>query len=269
MRYLTGHSVLVVCCLIVCSMTQVGCTFDGLVPAFRAGDRSLPRELRSSSDRGLRDAPRVAMAATQPVGAAPDVSFTQSVVALPEKAINLITGRSPVAAALDLDHPNADRRRTAINSIVRQPFGKGLPYTDVYRSMALLDVDQTVRAIAVRALSRSNDPGAKPVLIRALGDGHPDVRLEAAKALSNIPDAAAEVPLRRMLLNAQESVDVRIAAAEALRHYNSLDSSRALIAQLNGENFALAWQARRSLYRLTDGTDFRYNEANWLAFLTK
>jgi HEAT repeats len=251
----------------LCGLT--GCTFDGLAPAFREGDRSLPNDLRSSSDRGNRDAPRVAMAATQPVGAAPEATLTQTLVQLPARAINLITGRSPVAAALDLDHPNPDRRRQAIYSIVKQPFGKGLPYTDVYRSMALLDTDQTVRAAAVRALSRSNDPGAKPVLIRALSDGHPSVRLEAAKALSNIPDAAAEAPLRRMVANRDETWDVRIAAADALRHYKSLDTSRTLVSQLNGENFALAWQSRRSLYRITDGSDFRYDEAGWLGFLTQ
>jgi len=223
--------------------TQLGCTFDGLVPAFRAGDRSLPRELRSSSDRGDKDRPAIAIGTTQPTGKSTE-SFTSSVgqalIDLPEKTINLITGRSPVAAAIDLDSPSPDRRRQAVTKIVGQGFGKGLPYTDVYRGMSLLDTDHTVRAAAIRALSRSRDPGAKPVFVRGLSDGDASVRLEAAKALSRAPDASAELALRKVLQDPQESPEVRIAAAEALRHYGSLDSARALVSQLNGQNFAIA-----------------------------
>jgi len=61
--------------------------------------------------------------------------------------------------------------------------------------------------------------------------------------------------------------DVRIAAAEAMKHYRSADAARALIGQLSGREFGLAWQAHNSLVRIT-GKDLRYDEAAWLTYMT-
>ena len=66
--------------------------------------------------------------------------------------------------------------------------------------------------------------------------------------------------------NPNENRDVRIAAADALRHYRSLDVARALIAQLSSREFGLAWQSRRSLKNLT-GKDLHYDESAWLDYV--
>jgi hypothetical protein len=94
------------------------------------------------------------------------------------------------------------------------------------------------------------------------------VRLEAAKALANLPDPAAAPALIRALARPDEARDVRIAAADALRHYPNLEVARALVAQLAGRDFGVAWQARQSLKHMTGKSGLRYDEATWLGYLT-
>ena len=93
------------------------------------------------------------------------------------------------------------------------------------------------------------------------------MRLEAAKALANIPDPNASAPLLKLVDSAPEPRDVRIAAADALRHYRQLDVARTLVNTLNGRDFSVAWQARKSLTRMT-GSDYAYDETAWLNYLT-
>jgi HEAT repeat protein len=105
------------------------------------------------------------------------------------------------------------------------------------------------------------------VFVKALEDSSPLVRQEAAPALANIPDPNAAAPLARLVANPQEPRDVRIAAADGLKHYRTLDAGRALVGTLTSRDFGVAWQSRRSLIRLT-GRDLKYDEAQWLQFLT-
>ena len=58
---------------------------------------------------------------------------------------------------------------------------------EVYRTTAQFDADGLVRATAVRALNRVRDASSGAIFVAALGDGDPQVRLEAAKALANMP----------------------------------------------------------------------------------
>src|SRR5690606_20332463 len=124
-----------------------------------------------------------------------------------------------------------------------------------------------VRATALRALNRSRDASASEVFVAALSDVDPGVRLEAAKALVNLPTEAASAKLLELARNPREDLDVRIAAIDALRHYKTVEVGRTLAAMLLERHFALAWQARRSLVDLT-GTDLRYDEGAWLQYIT-
>ena len=119
----------------------------------------------------------------------------------------------------------------------------------------------------LRALNRARDQDATPVFIKALSDQNDQVRLEAAKALANVPDPNAVGPLTSIVNNDSDNKDVRIAAADALRNYRSLDVARALVSTLGGRDFGVAWQSRQTLRKLT-GHDMRYDEAAWLAYLT-
>jgi HEAT repeat protein len=80
-------------------------------------------------------------------------------------------------------------------------------------------------------------------------------------------DPNAVAPLITLLQNPNEDRDVRIAAADALKHYRTIDVGRALVDTLDSRDFGVAWQSHRSLVRLT-GKDLRYDEGAWLSYLT-
>lgn len=173
---------------------------------------------------------------------------------------------SRVEALRGLDSASADVRRKSINELVERPVGTRPPILQRYAEIARSDSDELVRATAIRALNRARDASATPVFIEALDEQSVLIRLEAAKALANLPDERAIPKLARLVAGELEDKDVRIAAADALKHYETVDVARSLIAQLGGRDFGVAWQSRRSLMRMT-GADHRYDEAAWLAFI--
>lgn len=187
--------------------------------------------------------------------------------ALPHQMLAFAGGDNAARAVrLMQNERSADARRRGINDLLRWDFAQNGPYVKRYRQIARDDADPSVRATAIRALSRCRDPEARPTFIEALGDSSERVRLEAAKALVNLPDPAAAEPLVRIVSDANEDRDVRIAAAEALNHYRKIEVARALTSRLNERDFSVAWHARRSLRRLT-GKDFRFDEAAWLEYI--
>jgi hypothetical protein len=103
--------------------------------------------------------------------------------------------------------------------------------------------------------------------VAALSESEWLVRLEAAKALVNLPDPDAVRPLLDILGNENEQLDVRIAAADALQHYRSLEVGRMLVGALQERSFGIAWQARRSLIAMTRH-DLGYDQGQWLNYLT-
>jgi len=173
-----------------------------------------------------------------------------------------------------------DARREAVAAIVTQwPWGKNAPYVDYYKKHAQLDLDPTVRAMCIRALNICRDASSTKIFITCLQDENEQIRLEAAKALANIPDPEAVGPLEDMLTGSRvtltpdghhmlvpESKDVRVAAADALRQYRKLDVARILVGYLSEQDFGVAWQSRQSLITLT-GQDLRYDQSAWLNYL--
>jgi HEAT repeat protein len=124
-----------------------------------------------------------------------------------------------------------------------------------------------VRATAIRALNRSRDAGATDIFVSSLDDQNDLIRLEAAKALANIPDERAVPSLVKIATNPNENRDLRIAAIDALKHYRTLQIARTLIGVVTERDFAVAWQARRSLKKMT-GKDLYYDESAWLQYIT-
>jgi hypothetical protein len=178
------------------------------------------------------------------------------------------SGKTPRNAAVKMeDQYFPDERREGINELVKHDFGRREPYTKRYDQIAKLDDDWLVRATAIRALNRARDRSATPTFIAALSDKNEQVRLEACKALVHMPDENAEPGLVRIVQDPNEVRDVRIAAAEALQHYRTLEVARALTNNLAGRDFGVAWQSHQTLILLT-GHDLRYDEAAWLAYLT-
>ena len=151
--------------------------------------------------------------------------------------------------------------------LVGYRFGRKEPYTKRYAQIATEPVDYTVRAGAMRALNYSRSRQDTEAFMLGLDDAEPAVRLEAAKALANLP---VEKSVAKLIehLNTDNNKDVRIACADALRNFKTLDVTRALIAVLGDRDFGVSWQARTSLNLMT-GRDFRYDESAWLDYLAK
>lgn len=172
------------------------------------------------------------------------------------------------------DPTSADNRRIGMNDLVEFGFLKhetpiekrtAETFEKRCRQIAQFDTDFTVRAIAIRTENRARDARATAIFIQQLNDKNELVRLEAAKALANIPDVNAAPTLITVMTDRDESRDVRVAAADALKHYRTLPAERALCSALHDRSFAVAWQARRSLEHMTL-RDFQYDEAAWLGY---
>jgi thioredoxin-like negative regulator of GroEL len=185
-----------------------------------------------------------------------------------QRFTDYISGNTPRKAAVQMEDPYfPDERREGINALVERDFGKRDPYLKRYEQIAQFDEDWLVRATAIRALNRARDRSATPIFIKALDDKNDRVRTEAAKALANVPDENAIPALVQIVNDTAQDKDLRIAAADALKHYHSLEVARALVNNLGARDFGVAWQSRQTLRSLT-GKDLRYDEAAWLAYLT-
>ncbi len=172
----------------------------------------------------------------------------------------------PEAVKMSEDPIFPDERRIGISAMARADEGKLAPATQAY-AKATNDTDWLVRSTAVRALNQSRSTEALPLIIGKLKDEHPRVRLEAAKALVNMPDDAAVTPLIKIVSSDLEDRDVRLAAAQALGSYKRLDVSRTLVGQLGQRDYGIAFESRLSLRKIT-GRDYMYDEPAWLEYLT-
>jgi hypothetical protein len=202
---------------------------------------------------------------------------------MPNRLIDYYFGQTPARYAQMMeDDKSPDQRRTGILRLAADyEFARKEPYTRRYWQIAQGDPDALVRVAAVRALNRSRQPSVTPIAIKYLDDASPLLRLEAAKALANVPDPKAVNVLLKHLaptidvrgeggrLELQpESRDVRVACADALRNYPTKDVAKALVDVLDEKDFEISWQARKSLILMT-GHDYRYNQPKWREYFLK
>lgn len=184
------------------------------------------------------------------------------------RVTNAATGRTPIAAAVQLENQQSpDQRRMGLTRLSNDSAGRRAPYTTRYQQIAQSDSDWLVRATAIRALNRSRDASATPIFIRGLSDENDIVRVESAKALVHLIDTDAVAPLLAKVNDANENRDVRIWSADALRNYRTLEVARTLANQLTSREFGVAWQAHESLMTIT-GTNLGYDETAWLNYFT-
>ncbi|HZL36349.1 MAG TPA: HEAT repeat domain-containing protein [Tepidisphaeraceae bacterium] len=182
--------------------------------------------------------------------------------------IKWLSGDRPDKAyTLLLDKASPDNRRIGMNKLEKFGFASNPAFQAKCRLLATTDADETVRASAIRGENLARDRKAASIFIESLQSPNEWVRLEACKALANVPDVKAVEPLVQLLNNPEQSRDVRIAAADALKHYRSLTAARALSGALADRQFDVAWQALRSLRYLTS-KNFGYDEGQWLSYFT-
>ena len=181
-------------------------------------------------------------------------------------AVGLKPGPTPgdYARLVVTEGKTPDARIRGINGLAAREFGREGPYTDAYAVLAESAADPLVRATAVRALNRSRSIEHAALFVRSLDDEAARVRLEAAKALVNVPAEGAAEPLLARVADGDEELDVRIAAVSALRHYDRPEVRERLAALLDGEEFSLAFQARVALAAMV-GEDRGYDPAAYLA----
>lgn len=183
-------------------------------------------------------------------------------------AVNYFQGNTPGRYARLMEDENSpDNRRLGISELAKKDFARKPPYTTRYQQIYQSDPDPMVRAMAIRSLNVSRDESASALYIRALNDVDTQVRLEGAKALGNMPNDGGIDGLLKLLNAPEESQDVRIAAAAALRHYHRRDVATALVGLLDERQFGIAWQARRSLKTIA-GVDYAYDAPAWLQYIS-
>jgi hypothetical protein len=170
------------------------------------------------------------------------------------------------AAKKMADTTSADKRVEGTLRLVDFDFARRGIYLKGYAYEARDTEDFTVRAAGLRALNRCRAQGYTWLFLQALNDDQPMVRLEAADALGNIPDASAVPLLEVHLGDAEPDPSVRVASAEALRNFPTNEVKHALVDELEDHDFGVAWQSRQSLELMT-GQDFRYDPKAWLNYL--
>ncbi len=182
---------------------------------------------------------------------------------------NFMTGDTPFDQAKNMLSPKyPDLRRQAIMYLSKHEYGRQDPYLKYYAEMARNDPDYTVRAMAIRALNRARDKSVTTIYLTALDDKNELVRLEGAKALANIPEPLAVQALIKHLDSPEETNNVRVACAEALRCYRRQEVAQVLVRNLRDPQFGVAWTSRRSL-KLMTGKDYRYDQSAWLTYLSE
>ena len=180
-------------------------------------------------------------------------------------AVGLKPGPTPgdYARLVVTEGKTPDARVRGINGLAAREFGREGPYTDAYAVLAENAAEPLVRATAVRALNRSRSAGHADLFVRLLDDEATGVRLEAAKALVNVPAEGGAGPLLARAADADEDLDVRMAAVSALRHHDAPEVRERLAALLGGDEFSLAFQARVALAAMV-GQDRGYDPAAYL-----
>ena len=173
-----------------------------------------------------------------------------------------LLGPSPkqqVIMTLDVD--DADQRREGIARLSSKKWGLREPYLEYYALLLNKDADALVRCAAVSALGRAGDRKYLKNIAAVMSDKSSAVRWDAAVALDNVTGDAAVEPLRRAAIH-DDSMDVRMCSARALRHYDRPEVIRTLVACLSDPAFGVRYQARASLVQIT-GRDMGSEPHSW------
>lgn len=186
--------------------------------------------------------------------------------------------RTPQESALiAMKSSNADDRYRCLVELEKSKAFRADWAVKAMLVIAKTDPSSSVRALAVHNLGRLNDPKVWPVLAEALNDQDDRVRFEAAwglsqNTLSKSPEnaQALNVVQKALLrgLAGDRNVDVRLNAARALGQLQDSTVLMALIAALKDTDFAVKYEAEKSLIRLT-GRTFHANAGKWLTWMNE
>ena len=171
------------------------------------------------------------------------------------------------ARVVELENENPDVRRKAVEAVAKS--GKTETVPSLVRLLCLVaqkDRDAMVRSAAVQALGGVKGEGVLETLAEVLAkDGNPYVRSDAAGALGRqaVPEA---VPVLIEAMQGDASVDVHIAAEDALRNFKDRSAAEALVDGLGKSDVAEVRKCWEGLRYMT-GQDLPREPAAWDAFL--
>lgn len=166
------------------------------------------------------------------------------------------------AARMATDEFDANRRLQGTQLLAGASFAGEPLYLDLFRT-AIKDTDAGVRAVGVRAVGTHGQPDDAPAIIAALQDQDDAVRVEAARALQRLHNAAAVPALLDALSTAKETDErVRRQAAIALGQYKDTRVAESLIAALDDESVGVNFAVRDSL-RIMTGQDLGLSRKDW------
>jgi hypothetical protein len=183
------------------------------------------------------------------------------------------------ARVAQVESPKADERREALQALAADKRAIAEPsIAKLFCIVALSarqydeararpDEDPMVRATAVAGLANMQGDGVLDTLGKvALNDKNVYVRREAVLALaSRVPAEGAAVMIEA--LKNDSSPDVRLAAAEGLRHFRDKAALQALIEVVEDANIAIATKAWESLRYMT-GQALPREALPWGEFMT-
>ncbi len=173
---------------------------------------------------------------------------------------HLASKQTPADVVAQLKSQDPDLRRDAVERLSDEKWGRDGEFLKAYALLAQ-DPDHTVRSAALRALGCCGDADYIKDVIAALKDPVDSVRYDAASALDLLVHADAIAPLGSCV-SSDASVQVRAAAARALRHYPRADVLEILLACLSDRDVAVRHQASESLAELT-GKDAGMDTQRW------
>ncbi len=144
--------------------------------------------------------------------------------------------------------PNSTGAFWAINGLGRMGDRNALPYLQM---LLVKSIDPMVRTEAAHSMILLGDRTPIDTLEQSLGSGDSEVAQEAALALGDARDPGAVDLLEETLKSDRAAIQVRLAAAVALTHYDRRDGMKLLAATLDG-------QGRRASYlpAMLDHLDF-------------
>ena len=117
------------------------------------------------------------------------------------------------------------------------------------------------RIVILDSLARLGSPKRVEAMSPAVNDKEPAVRVAACRRLgqTGAPEAAAKLD---PVLVSDTSLDVRLAAADALGHIPTRQAAMSLLSGIEDSDVAIRFRCRQSLKTIT-GKDFAGNVGEW------
>ena len=133
--------------------------------------------------------------------------------------------------------------------------------TEILKLALTAEDDPHSRITILRSLAKLRSPNSFAAIAGAANDKVPAVRVTVCKLMGQAGAIHATGQLDE-LLTADSSLDVRLAAAEALGNLPSRQAALALLEGIDDPDVALRFRCRESLKKLT-GSDHAADLAGW------